>query len=178
MKKETTQSIKNLLVLHAVTAVFNAAAAVIAGAYVTYEYFEFTSLSILLGMGTSFLVLNVLNLLAAIVLAALFYGPTTKQDLKDAINTEYSGEDPEEMEDDGPEFNEVSIKIIETPEKPIGSFMGSQFFEWLDIEDTDSKVKRFWFHGTVNMQQGLQAPLPDGSFLIPPGILYNSEVPT
>lgn len=177
MKKEATQSIKNLLVLHAVTAVFNTVVAVAAGAYVTYEYFEFTNLSILLGLGTSFLVLNVLNLLAAIVLAALFYGPTTKQDLKDAIDTEYSGVEEEE-EDDGPEFNEVSIKIIETPEKPIGSFMGSQFFEWLDIEDTDSKVKRFWFHGTVNMQQGLQAPLPNGSFLIPPGIIYNSEVPT
>lgn len=65
----------------------------------------------------------------------------------------------------------VMLKIVQRPEKVLGRYKDAEFFEWIDVQDEDGIVKRFIFDGAIDMENGFS--VPEGSILLPPGILYS-----
>lgn len=72
-------------------------------------------------------------------------------------------------------LGQVSVKIVDTPDKHIGVFKGCHFYEWLILQNMQTNtMHRVVFDGTVDTMNN--PVIPDDCFLIEPGLLYK-QVP-
>jgi hypothetical protein len=68
------------------------------------------------------------------------------------------------------EVERQSLVIVDTPDDTIGTFKGTEFFEWLDLADKDQVVHRAEFSGIVNLDE--EIVVPPRCIVLPPGLLY------
>ena len=73
----------------------------------------------------------------------------------------------------GPQLQQLSVTIMETPEKTTGKYMGVDFYEWLTVKGQDDKPVKIVFAGTISLENG-DIP-PPNSIVLPPGLIYQVE---
>jgi hypothetical protein len=127
-----------------------------------------------LGLLLAWLTMKFLNGLTLLILQIKFYG-FSHQGAEELLND--SEDAVKAIHAVVPDVNQVMLKIINTPDKPLGRFMDAEFYEWVDVAGQDSIVHRFLFSGTVDMSKGLPQKIADGCILLPPGILYQVDTP-
>lgn len=66
---------------------------------------------------------------------------------------------------------ELQFTIVETAEKPLGKFMGEDFYEWLDLKVDGDNLTRVFFDGTAEVCPKLR----DDQIFIHPGFLYTTK---
>lgn len=77
------------------------------------------------------------------------------------------------VEQDESPLQQLSITIMNTPEKTAGRYMDVDFYDWLDVKGIDGNPVRVTFNGTISLENG-DIP-PQGSIVIPPGLIYQVE---
>lgn len=155
--------------------IVNAIIATVFSIYICNELFE----SIFASFFTSLIVAAICNkalgFLSLWFLRKVMYGSNVKEMISDANDVIEIIQTSNEQSPKQP--NRINFTIVNTPEAPIGSYMDSQFFEWLDVQGADGVVRHCSFVGTMDISRGLSREIPDGCFLLPPGIIYQVEKP-
>ena len=72
-------------------------------------------------------------------------------------------------------YKTVVMHVENLPESPIGKFMDTDFYEWIDFRDEDGQIQRFKFDGTINMDSFQNTPVIHGVYIVPPGIIYKKD---
>lgn len=75
----------------------------------------------------------------------------------------------DQKKEDGPV--ELQFTIVETPENPLGKFMGENFYEWLDLKADSGEITRVFFDGTSEACP----PLRNDQIFFQPGFLYTTK---
>ena len=68
---------------------------------------------------------------------------------------------------------QVSMTIVEVPEKTYGRYMDVDFYEWLKVKGVDGNPVKVTFTGTISLEKG-EIP-PPNHIVIPPGLVYQVE---
>ena len=139
--------------------------------FVATSFFENPWVGALAGVVASSLLIRLLNWASLIILQFIYYRFDVDELLADAMYAQHviekSGETKSPM-------REIAFKIIGTPDKHVGTFMGEQFFEWLDVEHDDGQLARLVFKGTADISQGYPE-LETGLVILPPGLIYQVD---
>ena len=149
----------------------NAIVASVVSIYFSLEFFDSLLISFFAAMVGSFLISKILSSISLQLLQLVYYGANVaqmKKDAGDVVDLIANGHH-------APTQNEIKIKIVSTSPQILGSFMDTQFHEWIEVEDPDGKILKFHFSGTMDISNGLSFQIPDGGLLLPPGILYQVE---
>jgi len=67
-----------------------------------------------------------------------------------------------------------SFEIVNKPE-PYARFMDADIYPWIEIKGRNGIVLRATHLGTMDIARGSTHVLPEGAFMIPPGIVYQVE---
>ena len=71
--------------------------------------------------------------------------------------------------------SQFELTVVNTPEKPIGTYQDHPIFEWIDLQGADEQLHRFSFVGTMDIARGITQPIPNGCILLPPGLVYQVD---
>jgi hypothetical protein len=127
-------------------------------------------LAFLAGIFFMWLFMKLLNTVTLMFIQMKVYQGDTEalvQDAQAAVNAINNPPPPQ------PEVRQLMMKVIDIPENPIGKYMDTDIFEWMDIQDPEGVTQRFEFTGTVNLEKG-ETP-PQGTLTFPPGIIYEPK---
>lgn len=154
----------------------NAIIAVTFSIFVIAPLFDYVT-AFFIALLTAWVLIRVLNAITLLSLQFLFYGAKFQELAHDAA--EAAKFFNEQAADTGSTVNRLALKIVATPEKPMGRFMDAEFYEWIDVEGVgrEGEIHRFSFNGTMDLSRGIVCPIPDNCILFPPGILYQVVTP-
>lgn len=89
--------------------------------------------------------------------------------LAEQPNTEQPNTEPVEK------YKTVIMHVENLPETPLGKYMDTDFYEWIDFRDETGKIQRFSFDGTIDMNSSESMPPIHGVYIVPPGIIYKKD---
>ena len=126
-----------------------------------------------LGIVGGFVCFRLFNIISLVILQLYFYRGKTEEMIEDAEQALIETAPKEKSA--APTTQQVSVKIVNTPDKIHGRYMDAEFYEWIEIEKPDGGTVRCTFSGTLDMSKGTPSYIPPKNFLIPPGILYQVD---
>lgn len=157
------------------------ASLIIAGYLVFFEsdQFSVSPFSVAGAAVLAFVISKVLNFLSAAFIQHMIYRGDTdalQQDAENAAEVLRSETEMEEVDEESTSTikNNVAIKIVNLPEKTIGTFLDCDIYEWIDLHPhgDDSQIFRAYFEGTINLEKTKEYSIPEGCILLPPGLFY------
>jgi hypothetical protein len=139
-----------------------------------FYFWDFGIENFIAGAIAAFALNKLLNLITLTYFQYKNYAGKFNEMIEDAARASelISSYDPSK-EDKGPQLQQLSVTIMGTPEKTIGRYMDTEFYEWLSIKGADDKLIKVVFTGTISLENG-DIP-PPNSIVIPPGLIYQVE---
>jgi uncharacterized membrane protein len=151
----------------------NAILAIIISFTAVFTNYSFDFVPLFGAMVMTFIVSKILNFISLTFLKMKIYGSDVDKMVADAeFASGVLGQVTEE-ETEGPQTVELQLTIVDTPEKPYGKYMDTDFFEWLDIRGITEKVERCTYVGIADIKN-IKA-IPPGQIVLPPGLIYQVE---
>ena len=121
------------------------------------------------------IIMMVLNTISLMVIQLLVYGGDNLAELA-AEAKEYT----DAAEAPVSKAQIINAKVLSQPDKTVGRYMDTNFYEWFIADDGVNGHRKFFFVGTVpvkyeNSQMVLAGQIPVGALVIPPGLVYQAE---
>ena len=148
--------------------------AVVIGSAVAILTLGFSFISFIAGLSIAFGASILFRVLSFIQLRKRFYNGDSSAFIKDAMalhemfsqghNVASSSAAPPR---EG--VSQITVTIVDTAEKPLGTFKDVEFYDWVDVDDGGGVV-RFEYAGIVDMQENFTVPI--NAFVVEPGIMY------
>jgi len=180
--KEASPKLLKVLRLQFAAAIINSIAASISAVILMNYFLEDVNLflALILSVAAAWCIARVLNVISIIAIQLYVYGTDTQSVITDTrqFTANSNGIDHQgELVAPNPGLKRININILDTPEKPIGTFMGKSFFEWLIIDDGINGPRKYVFSGTTPMRDD-ETPemlLQQEAIVIKPGLIYQVE---
>lgn len=148
----------------------NAIIASVAAIFIAVNSFENTVGAFLCALFLSWMFAKFLNFITLSLFKMTIYAGDWDNMMKDADNAiKVINSETVEVP-----TREIKFKILGTSE-PLGKFMDATFYDWIEAEDENGVKHKLNFTGTLDISNGINVALPDGSVLLPPGLLYQVE---